>query len=382
MPRLNWGLVGGGEGSQIGPAHRTAAAADGQFTFAACALDVDPAEGRAFGTRLGVPSDRSYGDWREMLAGERGRLDGVDLVTIATPNSTHHEIAKAFLEAGIHVLCEKPMTTTVAQAQDLVATTKRTGAILAVNFGYSGYPLVRQMRAMIAAGELGAVRLVRVDFAHGFHADADPDNPRLRWRYDPAQAGASAQFADCGSHALHLTTYVLGRVPEKLSADFVSAVASRALEDDAMVNLRMEGGTSVRLWTSAVAVGRMHGLQIEVFGEKAGLAWRQQWPEQLRFTRVGGRTEIIERGEAGLSPLAARGSRVAIGHPEGFPLAFANIYGDLAEQITARKEKRAPHPLALHVPTAQDGLVSAAAIAAAVRSASEGGRWVDARPQA
>lgn len=381
MARLNWGMIGGGDGSQIGPAHRISAALDGHYDMVAGALDVDPGRGRAFAQRLGIAPDRAYGDWREMLDGEKGRPDRVDLVTVATPNATHYSITKAFLEAGINVLCEKPMTVTVEEAEDIVDTARRTGAICAVNYGYTGYALVRHMRAMVARGDLGTVRLVKVEFAHGFHADAaDADNPRVRWRYDPAQAGLSAQFADCGIHALHMASFVSGQEAKGLSADFVSCVAGRKLEDDAMVSVRMNGGAIVRLWTSSVAIGRMHGLNIQVFGEKGGLRWAQEWPNQLYWTPLNGRTQILERGGPGLSPEADRASRVTIGHAEGMPLAFANIYADLAEVIRARREGRAPDPLACSYPTAVDGLRSIVAIRAAVDSASKQGAWTDAQP--
>lgn len=381
MARLNWGMIGGGEGSQIGPAHRISSSIDGLYTMAAGALDIDPVRGKAFAERLGIPPDRAYGDWREMLAGERDRPDRIDLVTVATPNATHHQITKAFLEAGINVLCEKPMTVTVEEAEDIVATANRSGAICAVNYGYTGYPLVRHMRAMVARGDLGKVRLMVVEFSHGFHADAaDADNPRMRWRYDPAQAGISGQFADCGIHALHMATYVSGQNARELSSDFVSAIASRKLEDDAMVNVRMDGGTTVRLWTCSVAVGSFHGLNIRVFGEKGGLRWAQQWPDQLYWTPVNGRTEVIERGSGSLSPETERATRIATGHSEGMLVAFANIYADLAEVIRARREGRQPDPLACHYPTAIDGLRSIAAIRAAVDSATHGGGWTEARP--
>jgi predicted dehydrogenase len=381
MARLLWGMIGGGEGSQIGPVHRISSGLDGLYTMAAGALDIDPAKGRAFAERLGIGPDRAYGDWREMLAGEKDRSDRVDLVTVATPNATHHQITKAFLEAGINVLCEKPMTVTVEEAEDIVATAKRSGAVCAVNYGYTGYPLVRHMRAMVARGDLGKVRLIVVEFSHGFHADAaDADNPRMRWRYDPAQAGISGQFADCGIHALHMASYVSGENAQELSSDFVSAIASRKLEDDAMVNVRMDGGTTVRLWTSSVAVGSFHGLNIRVFGEKGGLRWAQQWPDQLHWTPVGGRTETIERGSGELSSEAQRATRISTGHSEGMLVAFANIYADLAEVIRARQEGRPPDPLACDFPTAVDGLRSIAAIRAAVDSAARGGEWTEARP--
>ena len=378
MTKLKWGLIGGGEGSQIGPAHRLGAGLDGAFSFVAGALDQCPEAGIVFARKLGVAEDRAYGNWQEMLAGEQERADKVDLVTVATPNATHFEITKAFLEAGFHVLCEKPMTATVQEAEQIVKLSRSTGKICAVNYGYTGYSLVRHMKAMVARGDLGAIRVIVAEFSHGHHADAaQADNPRIRWRYDPAQMGVSAQFADCGIHALHMASFVSGQEVTRLSADFVSTISGRSLEDDAMVSFRMSGGTVGRLWTSAVAVGRMHGLTLQVFGEKAGLRWAQEQPNQLYFTPTGGRTQIIERGEGQLSPEADRASRVAIGHAEGMPLAFANIYADLADAILAQKQGRAIDPVSDLFPKAEDGLRSIVAITQAVKSARQNGAWVD-----
>ncbi len=381
MKKLSWGMIGGGEGSQIGPAHRLGAAVTGKFDFVAGALDHRPEEGRTFAKTLGIADARAYGDWREMLAGERDRRDRIDLVTVATPNATHFEITKAFLEAGFHVLCEKPMTMTVEEGEEIVRVARSVNKMCGVNYGYSGYPLVRHMRAMVARGDLGTIRLIVAEFSHGHHADAaDADNPRVRWRYDPAQAGVSAQFADCGIHVLHMASFVASDEVERLSADFASTIPSRELEDDAMVNFRMQSGAVGRLWTSSVAVGRMHGLTLQVFGEKGGLRWAQEQPNQLSWTPTGGRSQTIERGEAGLSPEADRASRVTIGHPEGMPLAFSNIYADLAEVIGATKEGRTPDPAANLFPKAEDGLRSMAAVHAAVASANADGAWTDARP--
>lgn len=381
MTKLKWGMIGGGEGSQIGPAHRLGAGLDGLFEFTAGALDHRPDEGRAYGQRLGLAADRSYGDWQEMLAGEKGREDRIDLVTVATPNSTHFEITKAFLEAGFHVLCEKPMTMTVEEGEEIVKIAAATGNICAVNYGYTGYSLVRHMRAMIARGDIGKVRLVKAEFAHGHHADAaDADNPRVRWRYDPAQAGVSAQFADCGIHAMHMASFVCGQEVTSLSADIVSCLPVRELEDDAMVNFRMDGGTVGRLWTSSIALGRQHGLGIQVFGETGGLRWSQEQPNQLYYMPLGGRLQVIERGEGNLSPEADRTSRVTVGHAEGMPLAFANIYADLSEAISARKAGRDMDPAANLYPRAEDGLRSMAAVYAVAESGKSDGKWLDARP--
>lgn len=373
MTKLAWGLIGGGEGSQIGPAHRLGARADGLFDLVAGALDHRAEQGRDYARRLGIPADRAYGDWREMLDAEKRRSDRVDLVTVATPNATHYEITKAFLEAGFHVLCEKPMTMTVEEGEEIVAIAERTGKICAVNYCYSAYPMVRQARAMVRAGEIGKPRLVVTSFSHGHHANAaDADNPRVRWRYDPAMAGISGQFADCGIHALHMASFVCDDQVETLSADFASTIPSRELEDDAMVNFRMSGGTIGRLWTSSVAIGRQHGFDIQVFGETGGLRWASEQPNQLIYTPLGGRTQIIEKGESGLHEDAVRLSRVAIAHPEGFPMAVANIYCELADAIRGQARDG--------LPTARDGLRSMAAVGAAVELARAKGAWTDARP--
>jgi len=346
--KLNWGLIGGGEGSQIGATHRIAACLDGAFELAAGALDIDPERAREYAIRLGIPADRAYRDWREMLDGERSRADRLDLVTVATPNSLHFEITKAFLEAGFDVLCEKPLTTTVEDAREIVRTAREHGRVCAVNYGYSGYALVRHARAMVARGDLGKIRVVVAEFAHGHHANAaDADNPRVRWRYDPKLAGVSSILADCGIHALHLASFITAQSVTSLSADF-----------------------------SSTTVGRMHGLAIQVFGEKGGLRWQQEQPNQLHWTPVGGGTSIIERGVAGLSPEADRASRVTVGHAEGFFGAFGNIYADIAEQLRARSEGRKPSALACSYPTAEDGLQSIAAVHAAVASARARGAWV------
>lgn len=373
MAKLNWGMIGGGEGSQIGPAHRLGAQADGNFLLAAGALDVNAEKGRTYAQSLGVAADRAYANWQEMLEGERTRDDRVDLVTVATPNSTHFEITKAFLEAGFNVLCEKPMTMTVEEGEEIVRVAKASGKICAVNYCYSAYPMVREMRHMVRTGQIGKVRLVVANFSHGHHGDAtDADNPRVRWRYDPKMAGVSGQFADCGIHALHMASFIAGDQVRTLSADFASTIESRVLEDDAMVNFRMEGGTVGRLWTSSVAIGRQHGFDIQVFGETGGMRWASEQPNQVYYTPVGGRTQIMEKGEGGLSDEASRLSRVAIAHPEGFPLAVANIYVDLAAAIKGEARDG--------LPTAEDGLRSMAAVHAAVASAKGQGAWVDARP--
>ncbi|MEK9841510.1 MAG: Gfo/Idh/MocA family oxidoreductase [Paracoccaceae bacterium] len=373
MTKLKWGMIGGGEGSQIGPAHRLGALADGLFEFSAAALDHRPDVGRTYAKSLGISEDRAYGDWKEMLTREKNREDRIDLVTVATPNSTHFEITKSFLEAGFNVLCEKPMTMTVDEGEEIVKIASKSGKLCTVNYCYSAYPMVRQARDMVQNGELGKIRLIVTNFSHGHHGNAeDANNPRVRWRYDPQMAGVSGQFADCGIHALHMASFIGNDEVESVSADFASTIKGRKLEDDAMVNFRMSSGIVGRLWTSSVAIGRQHGFDIQVFGEKAGLKWKSEHPNQLIYSKVGNRTEIIEKGENNLCEDALRLSRVAIAHPEGFPLAVANIYVDIA--ATLKGDKRA------NLPTASDGLRSMAAVYSATESAKNNGKWTDARP--
>ena len=373
MTKLKWGMIGGGEGSQIGPAHRLGALADGLFEFSAAALDHRPDVGRTYAKSLGISEDRAYGDWKEMLTREKNREDRIDLVTVATPNSTHFEITKSFLEAGFNVLCEKPMTMTVDEGEEIVKIASKSGKLCTVNYCYSAYPMVRQARDMVQNGELGKIRLIVTNFSHGHHGNAeDANNPRVRWRYDPQMAGVSGQFADCGIHALHMASFIGNDEVESVSADFASTIKGRELEDDAMVNFRMSSGIVGRLWTSSVAIGRQHGFDIQVFGEKAGLKWKSEHPNQLIYSKVGNRTEIIEKGENNLCEDALRLSRVAIAHPEGFPLAVANIYLDIA--ATLKGDKRP------NLPTASDGLRSMAAVYSATESANNNGKWTDARP--
>ena len=373
MAKLNWAMVGGGEGSQIGPAHRLGAQADGLFKFTAGALDHRPEEGRKYAQSLGVDIERAYGNWQEMLENEIGREDRIDLVTVATPNDTHFQITKEFLSAGFNVLCEKPMTMSVEEGEEIVNIVQKSGKICAVNYAYSAYPMVRQARAMVRSGEIGKVRSVVTNFSHGHHSNqSDADNPRVRWRYDPKIAGVSGQFADCGIHALHMASFICDDEVQSLSADFASVIASRELEDDAMVNFRMSKGTVGRLWTSSIAIGRQHGFDFQIFGEIGGLRWHSEQPNQLIYTPLEGRTQVLEKGEKGLHEDANRLSRAAIAHPEGFPLAVANIYCDLADTIKGQERDG--------LPRAADGLRSIAAVHAAVASAKNKGKWVDARP--
>lgn len=378
IEKLKWGLIGGGESSQIGMAHRVGAVLDGKFEFASGALDIDPARSREYGIRLGLEPGRAYGTWKEMLEGEYARDDRIDLVTVATPNETHFEITKSFLEKGFHVFCEKPLTTDLDDARQLVEMAREYKRICAVNYGYSGYPLVRHMKAAIKRGDLGRIRVVFAEFAGGFYADAsDANNPRVRWRFDPQQAGVSAVTADAGIHALHMACFITGQKVSSLSADFATCVKGRTLEDDSLIAFRMSEGTVGRLWTSGLAVGRAHGLRLQVFGENGGFRWEQEQPNQLYWTPLGQPTQTLERGAEGLSPEADRASRITVGHAEGMSMAFANLYRDLGDRILAEKEQRDADPMATEHPDFKDGCHTLEVIHAAVRSAGEGSRWIE-----
>lgn len=378
MKQLNWGLIGGGEGSQIGLTHRVASTHDNHFNFVAGALDVDAAKAKEYGMSLGLAADRAYGNWQEMLKGEKNRSDKIDLVTIATPNSTHFEITKAFLENGFHVMCEKPLTMNSEQARQIVEISKKTGNICAVNYGYTGYPMVIQARHMVQSGQLGKIRLVVSEFAHGHHSDAaDMDNPRVRWRYDPKLAGDSSILMDCGIHALNMATFVTGQEIGKLSADFASCIEGRELEDDAMINYRMTNGTVGRLWTSAIALGNQHGLTIKIFGENGSLRWAQEQPNQLYYTPLNQPTQILERGTPNLCENALAASRITTGHTEGFLDAFANIYSQLAKAIRANHKDMQYDGSKIWFPTAKDGKHSIDIVETAVKSANNGSQWLE-----
>jgi predicted dehydrogenase len=377
--KMPWGQIGGGRGSQIGEAHRIAARLDDLFELKSGALDIDPTSGKDFAVELGISQDRAYGDWHEMLAKEARRPanDRLKLVTVATPNATHFEITKAFLEAGFNVLCEKPLTMTVEEADELCAIAAGSRGICAVNFGYSGYPMVIQAREMIKHGDLGRIRVVVAEFAHGFHANADDrDNPRIRWRYDPQQAGVSSVVADLGIHALHMAEFMTGQQISQISAQFDHCIEGRLLEDDALLAYRFDGGAVGRLWTSAIACGQSHGFSMRVFGSKGGVRWHQEHPNQLYWSPLDQSTQILERGDKRLYSAAAAASRIAIGHAEGLFGAFGNIYRAIFAAVNGSDSSRnlTENP---RYPDAGDGAAMVRAVHASARSASMNGAWID-----
>jgi predicted dehydrogenase len=377
--RLRLGVVGGGPGSFIGPVHRAAARLDDHYEVVAAVLSRNPERSRAAALDLGIAPERAYGDHAELIGRETAREDGIDVLAIMTPNAQHYAAARDALVAGLDVICDKPLTTTLADAQDLVRRVEASGLVFCVTYNYTGYPLVRHARAMVREGALGAIRQVHVEYIQSHLArptEADRD-PTANWRFDPAQGSASLVLGDIGSHAHHLATFITGHELSELAAEVGSAIPGRKIADLAHLLLRFEGGARGAMWVTNSAAGAEHGLHIRVFGEKGGLEWHQEQPNHLLHRRLDGFPELLTRGRPGLSPAAERATRVALGHPEGYLEAFANLYADAAEAIVARRTGRTPDPLALDSPTVLDGARGVRFVEAAAESSLAGGRWTD-----
>ena len=376
---LRLGMVGGGRGAFIGGVHRLCARMDGQYELVAGALSSDPQRAKESGADLGLAPDRVYTSFAEMAAAEAQRPDGIEVVSIVTPNDSHHAIARAFLDRGIDVICDKPMTTRVEDALDLVQAVRRTGLVFGVTHNYTGYPMVRQAREMALVGELGTIRVVQVEYVQDWLTTKleDTGQKQAAWRVDPARAGAGGCLGDIGTHAYNLVGFVTGLLVRELAADLSRFVPGRRLDDNVHMLLRFENGARGMLWGSQVAPGNENGLRLRVYGEKGGLEWSQEHPNQLRFAPVGRPPRVLARGGPDLGPAASRATRIPAGHPEGYLEAFANLYRDLAEQIRARRGKRAPDRAALLVPTVEDGAHGVQFIHAAVESSARNGAWVD-----
>lgn len=374
--RIRLGMVGGGQGAFIGAVHRIAARLDDRYALVAGALSSDPDRARASAAELRIAPDRAYADFRAMAEAEAARPDGIEAVSIVTPNHLHAPVARAFLQAGIHVICDKPMTMSVAEAQDLVALVRRTGRLFVLTHNYTGYPMIRQAREMVAAGELGDLRIVQAQYAQDWltgNAEAT-GSKQAQWRTDPARAGAGGALGDIGTHAYNLATFVTGLRPQALCAELTRFGAGRALDDDVQILLRFEGGAKGMIWASQVAPGNENGLKLRVYGTKGGLEWAQEAPNALWFTPYGAPKRLITRGGAGAGPAAARVSRVPAGHPEGYLEGFATIYSEAADAILAARDGR-PVPDGVTFPTVEDGLDGMRFIETAVASSREGGIW-------
>jgi len=377
--RLRLGMVGGGPGAFIGAVHRIAARLDDRFELVAAALSSNPERGRAAALELHIAPERAYGSFSEMAAAESKRPDRIDAVSIVTPNHLHFAPAKAFLDAGIHVICDKPLTTTVEDALALAEIVRRSGLIFGLTHNYTGYPLVRQAKEMIAAGELGHIRVVQVEYAQDWLTTAVEATGQKQavWRTDPAQSGPAGSLGDIGTHAYNLASFVTGLRCQQLAADVSIFVPGRRLDDNVQTLLRFAGGARGMLWASQVAVGNENNLRLRVYGEKAGIEWGQENPNYLRFTPYGKPPLTISRAGAGATNSAKHASRIPSGHPEGYLEAFAQLYTDLAEQIAARNAGRAPAPSSLLVPTVDDGVAGVRFISSVLESSRQNSAWVN-----
>ena len=376
--RIRLGMVGGGQGAFIGAVHRLAARMDDQYEFVAGALSADAARAKASGEELGLAPDRIYTDFREMAKLEAKRPDGIEAVSIVTPNHMHFPAAKTFIEAGIHVICDKPLALNLKEAlalEKLLA--KNKNVIFALTHNYSGYPMIRQARAMVAAGELGEIRLVQGEYPQDWlTTDLEKSGQKqAAWRTDPARTGAGGCVGDIGTHTYQLGCFVSGLTLDELSADLTTFVKGRRVDDNVHVMLRYKGGARGMIWTSQVAPGHENGLKIRVYGTKGGLEWVQADPNYLWYTPYGEPKRLITRGGAGANAAAARVTRVPPGHPEGYLEGFANIYTEVARAIKAKRAgKKADKDV--QFPGIEDGVLGMAFIEACVNSSAKNGKWV------
>ncbi|MGW9946056.1 putative dehydrogenase [Rhizobium leguminosarum] len=379
---IRWGMVGGGKGSQIGYIHRSAAHRDDVFTLVAGAFDIDPEHGRAFGLDLGLDEARSYRDYAAMFAAEAGRADGIEAVSIATPNNTHFAICKAALEHDLHVICEKPLCFTIAEAEELKTLSRARGRIVGVTYGYAGHQMIEQARAMVRNGDLGEIRIVNLQFAHGFHSAAvEEQNPSTRWRVDPKFAGPSYVLGDVGTHPLYIAKVILPHLKvRRLLCTRQSFVKSRApLEDNAVTLMEYDNGAIATIWSSAVNAGSMHGQKIRIVGSKASIEWWDERPNQLSYEIQGEPARILERGMDYLYPEARIDDRIGGGHPEGLFEAWANLYRRFGFAIN-RERGLAPAGIEdLVFPDVDAGLEGVRWVENCVRSADAGGIWLDYR---
>jgi predicted dehydrogenase len=381
--RIRLGMVGGGQGAFIGGVHRIAARLDDCYELAAGALSSHAERAAASAAALHIAPQRAYDDFRAMARAEAAREDGIDVVAIVTPNHLHAPIASAFLDAGIDVICDKPLCTSLSDALALVDKVRGSGRLFALTHNYSGYPMVRQAREMVAAGELGEIRLVHAEYVQDWLSTEleATGQKQAAWRTDPAQSGAGGALGDIGTHAEHLGRFISGLELSTVSADLQSFVKGRKLDDNVHVMMRYTSGARGMLWASQVAPGNENALRVRVYGTKAGIEFRQEQPNHLWFTPFGQAPKLISRGGAGASasPAAGHATRIPAGHPEGYLEGFAQLYRDVAEQIHARWQNRAPNPLACTVPTVVDGALGMKFIDAVVESSRADGRWVSAR---
>ncbi|MEM7544938.1 MAG: Gfo/Idh/MocA family oxidoreductase [Pseudomonadota bacterium] len=373
--RIRLGMVGGGTDAFIGGVHRIAARLDDRFELVAGALSSTPERSRVSGVELGLAKDRIYDDFKQMAIREARLKNGIEAVSIVTPNHMHYPVAREFLKRGIHVICDKPLTSTLSDARRLVKTAERADALFVLTHNYTGYPMVRQAREMIAAGTIGKLRVVQVEYAQDWLTTAQ-DFKQAEWRTDPERAGAGGSTGDIGTHAFNIACFVTGLEVDSLSADLQAFVPGRQVDDNAHVMLRFDGGARGMLWCSQVAPGNENALRLRVYGGTGGLEWAQEDPNYLWHTPFGKPKRLITRNGAGAGEAAARVSRIPGGHPEGYLEGFATIYSEAAEAIIAHREGQPSDP-AVTYPTVHDGLKGVEFVAACVQSSARNGAWIE-----
>lgn len=371
---IRLGMVGGGNDAFIGGVHRIASRIDGKYELVAGALSSTPQKARKSGLALGLDPSRTYDDYRQMAIREARIKDGIEAVAIVTPNHVHYAAAKEFLKRGIHVICDKPLTSTLPDARKLVAAAEKSKALFILTHNYTGYPMARQAKDMIAKGELGKIRLVQVEYAQDWLTE-EQDFKQAEWRTDPARSGAGGATGDIGTHAFNLASFVSGLELESLAADIQAFVEGRAVDDNAHVMMRFVGGARGMLWCSQVAPGNENTLRLRIYGDKGGIEWEQEDPNRLWFTPFGEPKRLITRNGAGAGDASIRVSRIPAGHPEGYLEGFANIYSEAAEAIIAKRSGM-PIPPEVTYPSIQDGLKGVQFVDACVRSSKRNSAWM------
>ena len=378
MTHIPYGMVGGGPGAFIGDVHRKAIQMDGLATLRAGSFSRDSEKSKAHGMALGIESDRLYSDYHQMAQQESKRSDGIKFVVVVTPNSTHYEICKVFLQQGIHVVCDKPLTLTVEESEELERLSRERDLLFGVTYTYTGYPAVKEMRRMVSDGLLGKIRFVNGEYAQEWLANPiDESSPLAPWRTDPTVSGASNCLGDIGSHVENLVATITGLRIERVCARLDSLVEGRTLDDNASVMVEYQGGAKGLYWTSQIAFGYDNMLSIRIFGEEGSLAWCQEDPDHFTFTPNGAPKQIFSRGRDGFAPEAQRYSRIPAGHPEGVYEAFANIYKSYVEALAKRLDGKRLVEEDLDFPSVSEGLDGVRFIDRCVQSSKEGSLWVD-----
>jgi len=373
--RLRLAVIGGGTGSFIGAMHRQSARRDDRYQIVTGIFSSDQAKSQKDATELGFESDRIYSSAQELFEKESSRKDGVDAVAIMTPNDSHFEYSMLALEHGIDVICDKPMTNTIEEAETLHKKVEETGLVFCLTHNYTGYPMVRQAKAMVMDGQIGTIRLVQVEYVQGGKADENKVFPAGYWKFDPARGGPSLVMGDIGTHAHNLTRFITGLEVDEVSAEIGTIVPNRLVHDFGGALLRFNNGARGSFWVTQAAAGVENCLRIRVSGTKGSLEWMQEVPQALTYKPLGAPSENRTPNGPGTLPLSARCTRLVAGHPEGFPDGFANIYSDAAEAIAARRAGKQADPLAMYFPNSFDGLMGVRFVDSVVKSSNANGQW-------